>query len=185
MKELFLRAWKRKVIYVAQNWGRTGITRADDGYVEIDLVGAYITFTAEIQNEIELIIRRLGREMLKEIEEKVPDGEFYEKIYKGKRYRYSREYKGKIQRYRKTPRRTPGTYKKNWKVTFTDRKKGIGGKITATAHQKGEDYRLVHLLELGHKMPHGKDYKGNPIIAQIQDKYRKKVAEEIRRLLAR
>ena len=170
---------------MAYNWGRTGITRSDDGYVEIDLVGAYQTFTAEIQNEIEMIIRRLGREMLKEMEEKSPDGKFYEKKYRGKTYRYSREYKGKIQRYRSSQRRTPGTYKNNWKVTFTDRKKGTGGKMIATVHQKGADYRLVHLLEFGHKMPNGGYYEGNPIVAEIQDKYRKKVAEEIRRLLAR
>lgn len=170
---------------MAQNWGRTGIIKADDGYVEIDLVGAYRTFTAEIQNEIEYTIRRLGREMLKEIEEKSPDGEFYEKTFNGKTHRYSREYKGKIQRYRKSKRRTPGTYKKNWKVTFSDRKKGSSGKISATVRQKGEDYRLVHLLELGHKMPNGGRYEGNKIIGQIQDKYREKLYKEIQRIVSK
>lgn len=157
------------------NWGRTGLTKADDGNVEIDLVGAYTTFTAEIQNEIETIIRRLGREMQAELEKKSPDGEFLEKKYKGKRYRYSRRKYGA----------SPGSYKHGWKVKFSDRKKGMGGRIAATAYQKGEDYRLVHLLEFGHRMPNGGTFGGNPIVSQIQEKYRQKVYEEIRRLLSK
>lgn len=69
---------------MTNSWGRTGLTRSDDGNVEIDLVGAYITFSAEIQGEIEMIIRRLGREMRAELEEKSPDGKYYLKNTKGK-----------------------------------------------------------------------------------------------------
>lgn len=109
------------------NWGRTGLTKADDGNVEIDLVGAYTTFTAEIQNEIETIIRRLGREMQAELEEKSPDGEFLEKKYKGKRYRYSRRKYGA----------SPGSYKHGWKVKFSDRKKGHGRKDSSHGIPEG------------------------------------------------
>ena len=108
---------------MTNSWGRTGLTRSDDGNVEIDLVGAYITFSAEIQGEIEMIIRRLGREMQAELEENSPDGKYYLKKYKGKTYRYSRK--------------SSGAYKRGWKVRFSDKKKGTGGKITATAYQKG------------------------------------------------
>ena len=69
---------------MTNSWGRTGITGSDDGNVEIDLVGAFITFSAEVQNEIEMIIRRLGREMQAELEEMSPDGRQYLKRYKGK-----------------------------------------------------------------------------------------------------
>lgn len=155
---------------MTNSWGRTGITGSDDGNVEIDLVGAFITFSAEVQNEIEMIIRRLGREMQAELEEMSPDGRQYLKRYKGKTYLCNN-------------RKSSGAYKRGWKVRFSDSKKGTGGKLTATAYQKGEDYRLVHLLEFGHRMPNGGTFYGNPIVSQIQEKYRKKAVEEIKRLL--
>ena len=155
---------------MTNSWGRNGLTRSVDGNVEIDLVGAYITFSAEVQNEIETIIRQLGREMRAELEEMSPDGRQYLKRYKRKTYLCNN-------------RKSSGAYKRGWKVRFSDSKKGTGGKLTATAYQKGEDYRLVHLLEFGHRMPNGGTFYGNPIVSQIQEKYRKKAVEEIKRLL--
>ena len=146
--------------------------------MEIELVAAYRQYTDDVAKKIEAAERRLGKEMLEEIKEKTPVG--------------SHTYKGLKHRYRRTERRVPGQMRKDWKLKVTKRDGGLSVKAHAG---KGPDSDrispsavyssgLVHLLDLGHRMPRGGEYRGSGFVTDIQKKYREKLHAEIERILS-
>ena len=133
--------------------------------MDIDLAAAYRQYSDDVAKKIEAAERRLGKEMLEEIKEKTPVG--------------SHTYKGLKHRYRRTERRVPGQMRKDWKLKVTKRDGGVSVKAYA-----GNSSGLVHLLDLGHRMPRGGVYGGSGFVTDIQKKYREKLHAEIERILS-
>lgn len=134
---------------------------------EIDLVGAYRTYSADIRKEIEAAAERLGREMLEELRVATPVGKH--------------EYKGLRKRYRKSERRIPGQLKNDWKL----KKTSSDGKVSVKAYAAKDSSGIVHLIDRGHRMPRGGNYPGKPFVTEIQKKYREKLCREIERILSK
>lgn len=133
---------------------------------EIDLVGAYRQYSKSVQRKIEAAAKRLGREMLEEIQEQTPIG--------------NHTYRGLKRRKRKTERLIPGQLKADWKI----RNVSDGDGVHVTAYASKSSSGLVHLLDLGHRMPRGGEYRGSGFVTEIQKKYREKLYAEIERILS-
>lgn len=132
----------------------------------IDLVGAYKSYSAEIRNEIEAEVKSLGRKMYEEVVHTSPVRQIPDTWVRSRQ------------------RRKPGTFKEGWQIRVT---RNDRGRVTATVRQKGEDYRLVHLLEFGHKIAKGgeapKDKSKLNRVGDIQKKYAEEMNKAIQKIL--
>lgn len=136
----------------------------------IDLAGAYKKYSAEVRNKIEAEVKSLGRKMYEEVVRTSPVRQIPDTWVKSRQ------------------RRDPGTFKEGWQVRVT---RNDRGKITATVSQKGEDYRLVHLLEFGHNIERNnrkvgeapKDKSKLNRVGDIQNKYAEEMNKAVEKIL--
>lgn len=79
----------------------------------------------------------------------------------------------------KSPKLT-GDYEKGWKVKILS---NTPSKIAIVVCQKGEEYRLTHLLEYGHASRNGGYVKAIPHIQQVNDEANAELSVEIDKIL--
>lgn len=132
-------------------------------YAEIDLTGAYKKYTEDVSRKIQAAERKIGRKMLDDVVNTSP-------VEKESTAKHRAGYQ---------PRRTPGQYRKGWKLRTLSRSstRYVLGVVNQT------DSPLGHLIDLGHKMPRGGNYSGTKHISKAQAKANEELKKDIKNIL--
>lgn len=144
------------------------MANANENEAQIDLVTAYGKYTDEVKKEMKKEAKRISKEMLNQIINSSPQRKPYQnKTARGAWYAaYTRGMSGR--------------YKQNWKLR-TKNENG-GNRIVIVACNK-TDAPIAHLIDLGHKMPHGGKYEGTEHIRKAQKDARAELYRAVREIL--
>lgn len=146
--------------------------------IKLDIAGAFASYTESVQEKIAAALKNNADEMLADTLLNVPESVTYSpkrKLAKDTPRSYSPE----GIRYGRVERRT-GTYRKG---IVLKKLSGSRNRIVYGVINKTEDYRLNHLLDLGHKIPNGGRAVGTKFLTNAQKDANERLKRDIEKIL--